>query len=135
MLNIGDPRKRLLDIPRKSLKARTSGVTLWSPGIVMPATVKAATRPPVALGEPQLRPEAVRAHIEATRSVIRSLDEARAALSAHAVSAERRASEADTEPERVGAVLETYRVEGALDDMLRGTLRQITALMEARGLR
>ncbi|MBI1846825.1 MAG: hypothetical protein HYR86_07615 [Candidatus Rokubacteria bacterium] len=100
----------------------------------MPARVKAASRPAVTLGEPRLRPEAIRAHIEATRSVIRSLDEARVALSAHAAAAERRAAEAESDCERVGAVLETYRVEGALDDVLRGTLRQVTALMEARGL-
>jgi hypothetical protein len=33
------------------------------------------------------------------------------------------------------AIAETYRAEAALDDVLRRTLREVTALMEERGLR
>ncbi len=125
-----------IDTPKKTLRTRASCIALPEPRIVLargPRPVLAAA--PVALGEPALRPEAVRAQIEATRSLLLSLADTRAALEAGAGAAEAHGRDAGSETERVTAMMETYRVKNRLDDALRGAFRDISALMEERGLR
>jgi hypothetical protein len=107
---------------------------LWRPEIVLP-------EPPIAYrrivipGEPALRPDATRAQVDSTRSALEALAGKREALSTRAAYAEARVRDAATDQERVAAVFETYRVESALDDVLTGTMRELTSLMKARGLR
>ncbi|OLC15858.1 MAG: hypothetical protein AUH29_06605 [Candidatus Rokubacteria bacterium 13_1_40CM_69_27] len=123
-------------MPQQSLRPRASGITLWRPEIVLAETMTpGAWRPRVLIAEPALRPEAVKAQIEATGSALGSLAEARRILTSRAAASEARAMEVDSDRERVAAMIEAYRVKTALDDILRGTLRQVTALMEERGLR
>lgn len=130
------PGMSSLDTPNHILKPRSSGLTLWRPEIVLARLVAAPqARPTVLPGEPALRPEALQAQMAATRSALDSLTEARAMLDREAASGRPRAEAAETERERVAAVMETYRVKRAVDDALRTTLRQVTALMEERGIR
>lgn len=125
-----------LDMPQQPLKPRASGITLWRPEILLAKAIEpGAWRPRVLIAEPALRPEAVRAQLEATGSMLASLAEARQILASRAAAWEARALEADSDRERVTAMIETYRVKTALDDVLRGTLRHVTALIEERGLR
>ena len=125
---------RDLDTPRKNLRTRPSPITLWRPEIVLPER-PIAHRPIVLLGEPSLRPEAMRAQLDSTRTALDALAEKRDALSLRAAHAEARVRDAATDQERVAAMFETYRVESALDDVLTGTMRELTSLMKARGLR
>jgi hypothetical protein len=125
---------RDLDTPRKNLRTRPSPITLWQPEIVLPER-PIAHRPIVLLGEPTLRPDATRAQLDSTRTALDALAEKRDALSLRAAHAEARVRDAATDQERVTAMFETYRVESALDDVLTGTLRELTSLMKARGLR
>src|SRR5712691_3640924 len=61
------PSKDSLDMPQQSLRPRASGITLWRPEIVLAETMTpGAGRPRVLIAEPALRPEAVKAQIEAT---------------------------------------------------------------------
>jgi hypothetical protein len=89
----------------------------------------------VLIAEPGLRPEAMRAQMDAARSALASLAEAREVLRARADAAEARAVTATTERERVAAMFDTYRVKTALDDILRTTFQRVSGLMEERGLR
>jgi 23S rRNA maturation mini-RNase III len=110
-------------------------VTLWEPRIVLPPTVTPVEPGDLALAGPALAPDAVRTRLDAARSVLASLAEARALLGAQAASAEARAWEARSTREHVSATIETYRVAASLDAVLSGTLRRMTALMEERGAR
>jgi hypothetical protein len=133
-----DPRQvpTVLEAPQQLLKPRTSGLTLWRPEIVLARNITARpARPVVLLGEPALRPEAVQAQMVATRSALHALAEARALLDGEAGSGRARIEAAETEREHVAAVIETYRVKRTVDDALRTTLRQVSALMEERGIR
>jgi hypothetical protein len=118
----------------KNLASPPSSVIVWQPEIVLPAR-PIAYRPSVIPGEPALRPEATRAQLDSTRSALEALAGKREALSTRAAYAEARVRGAATDQERVAAVFETYRVESALDDVLTGTMRELTSLMKARGLR
>ncbi len=136
MHTITSPAAPMIDTPKKSLRTRRPSIELWRPGIVLAHAQRPVTpRPGIALGEPALRPDAVRAQIEATRTLLASLEETRSALGAEAAAAEDRVRAAESEAERVTAMMETYRVKTRLDDALRGAYREITALMEERGLR
>jgi hypothetical protein len=114
--------------------AKTSPtVTLWQPEIVLATSITAPpTRPAVVLAEPLARPEAVRSHLDSARSLLASLVDARQALAAAA--AQGRAAQAASVRERVSATFAAYRVEAKLDDVLTGTWRQVSALLEERGL-
>jgi hypothetical protein len=125
---------REVDPPKKNPGARPSPITLWRPEIVLPEG-PIAHRAVVLLGEPELRPEAMRAQLDSTRTALDALAEKRDALSMRAACAEARVRDAQTDQERVTAMFETYRVESALDDVLTGTMRELTSLMRARGLR
>ncbi len=124
-----------LDLPRQTLKPRASGLALWRPDIVLAkrGALDAAHR--VVLAEPALRPEAVRAHIDATRSVLASIAEARHALGDHAAAVEAGVQAGASERERVAAVVEAYRIQGALDEVLQRTLRRARALLDEQGRR
>ena len=125
---------RDLDTPKKNLRTSPSPISLWRPVIVLPER-PIAHRSIVAVGEPALRPEAARAQLDDTRSVLAALGEKRERLSARAAEAEARVREAVTDQQRVSAMFETYRVESALDDVLTGTMKQLASLMKDRGLR
>jgi hypothetical protein len=125
---------RDLDTPKKNLRTRPSPITLWRPEIVLPER-PITHRPIVVLGEPTLRPEATRAQLDSTRTALDAFADRRDALSIRAAEAQARVRDAATDQERVTAMFETYRVESALDDVLTGTMRELTSLMKARGLR
>jgi hypothetical protein len=117
-------------------RSTPAGLTLWQPEIVLAPSVSLPdARPAVTIPAPRLRPLAVRSQIEAVRSLLTSLAEAREVLGARVESAFRRVEAANSTREQVSAAMETYQVEAALDDVLTGTLRQVTALLEERGLR
>ena len=126
---------KLLDTPTAPLAARSSGIALWRPDIVLPkAIVPAPERPKVTIAEPGHRPEAVRAQVEVTRSLLDSLVEA--CQTFHARTADLERPEAGgSERDRVTVMIETYRAKSALDEALRGTLRRATTLMDTRGQR
>ena len=125
---------RDLDTPKKNLRTKPSPIALWRPEIVLPER-PIAHRSLVISGEPTVRPEATRIQLDGTRTMLSALAEKRETLRARAVVAETRVREAVTDQERVSAVFETYRVESALDDVLTGTMKQLTSLMKDRGLR
>ena len=125
---------RDLDTPKKNLRTKPSPISLWRPEIVLPER-PIAHRSIVTVGEPTLRPEATRAQLDGTRTVLAALAQKREVLTARAAQAEVRVREAVTDQERVSAMFETYRVESALDDVLTGTAKQLASLMKDRGLR
>jgi uncharacterized protein (DUF2252 family) len=129
------PRALDLAPPRRRLKT-TAAVALWRPEIVLATSITAPpTRRAVAVADPAARPEALQTQLGAARSLLASLDDARQALGSVAADAHARAREAGSTRERVSATMAAYRAEAALDDVLAGTWRQVSALMEARGLR
>jgi len=125
---------RDLDTPKKNLRTKPSPISLWRPEIVLPER-PIAHRSIVTVEEPTLRPEATRAQLDGTRTVLAALAQKREVLTARAAQAEVRVREAVTDQERVSAMFETYRVESALDDVLTGTAKQLASLMKDRGLR
>ena len=130
-------RSRSVDLgnPRRRLKT-TPAVSLWRPEIVLATSINAApTRRAVVLAEPTTRPEAVQTQLGATRSLLAGLDGARETLGAVAAEARTRAGEAASTRERVSATIAAYRAEAAMDDVLTGAWRRVSALMEERGLR
>jgi hypothetical protein len=125
---------RDLDAPKKNLRTRPSPIEIWRPDIVLPER-PSAYRTIVTAGDPTVRPAATRAQLDHTRTLLASLAGKRDALRLRASEAEARARAASTDRERVSAVFETYRVESALDDVLTGTMKELTSLMKHRGLR
>ena len=125
---------RDLDTPKKNLRTKPSPIALWRPEIVLPER-PLAHRSIVLSGEPTVRPEATRVQLDSTRTMLSALAEKRETLRVRAALAEARVRDAVTDQERVSAVFETYRVESALDDVLTGTMKQLTSMMKDRGLR
>jgi len=125
---------RDLDTPKKNLRTKPSPIALWRPEIVLPER-PLAHRSIVLSGEPTVRPEATRVQLDSTRTMLSALAEKRETLRVRAALAEARVRDAVTDRERVSAVFETYRVESALDDVLTGTMKQLTSMMKDRGLR
>jgi hypothetical protein len=125
-LELGSSRRRLKTPP---------AVALWRPEIVLATSITAAPRRAVTLAEPAVRPEALGPQLDAARSLLASLVDARQSLGTAAAEAHRRAEQAASTRERVSATMAAYRAEAALDDALSGTWRQISTLMEQRGLR
>jgi len=125
---------RELDTPKKNLRTKPSPIALWKPEIVLPER-PIAHRAIVAVGEPAIRPEGMRAQLDETRTMLAALAKRRETLTAAAIEAATRVREAATERERVSAMFETYRVESTLDDVLTGTMKQLASLMKDRGLR
>jgi hypothetical protein len=126
--------RRDIDGPKTNLRTRPSPIELWRPQIVLPER-PIAHRSIVVPGEPGLRPEATRAQLDTTRSLLAGLADQREALRVRASEADARVRAAATDRERVSAMFETYRVESALDEVLTGTMRELTSLMRHRGLR
>jgi hypothetical protein len=130
------PRAPGVELPKRRIKLKESAVALWRPEIVLASKIDPVVHSPVVtLGAPGLRPQAVRAQVGTVRSMMTGLTEARQALTATAAAARARAEQAGTARERVSAAMVAYRAEASLDDVLTGTLREVTALMEERGLR
>lgn len=121
--------------PQRRVTSASARVMLWRPEIVLAHTIgPSAPGPGVTIAGPADRPAAVGARIEAAQSLLSSLTEARATLGVQAAQAQTRIRGARSTRERVTATMASYRVEAALDDVLSGTLRKVTALMEDRGL-
>ncbi len=126
-MHILDPR------PDLRVEPRSSGLTLWRPEIVLAPTAEPAPDPrPVLPGEPGLRPAAVQAQIEASRSMLDTLAGARQALDARALHAAAWAAGAPSERARVAAVIESYRVKSELDEVLADTFQRMRALIQER---
>lgn len=124
-----------LTAPRRRLKT-TPAVSLFRPAIVLATSITAPpARRAVVLAEPGARPEALRTQLGTTHSALARLDNARQTLGAAAADARTRATGAMSTRERVSATIAAYRAEAALDDVLTGAWRQVSALMEERGLR
>jgi hypothetical protein len=118
----------------RRVKLPTNDVVLWRPRIVLAASVDAATtrRRRVTL-EALASPAQPAAQLGTAQTVLGSLADARASL-AKAADARARAAEAATARDRVTAAMTAYRLEASFDQVLAGTYRQVTALMEERGL-
>ena len=128
-------RARSIEPSQPRIASPRSSIVLWNPEIaVAPSAGSSATRL-IAAAEPALRPEAVQTQIDAAWSLLSSFAEARGALHARATAVETFTRHASSEQERVSAAEEAYRVAAALDDVLTDTYRQLSALMEERGLR
>ena len=114
------------------VKSPTSEVVLWRPDIVLASRVEApARRKPVTLASPTAQPESGEPRIVGS---IFSLADAGALLAARAAEARARSVQADSDRERVSAAMAAYRLEASFDQALTGAYRQVTALMEERGL-
>jgi uncharacterized protein (DUF2252 family) len=128
---------RPLDLVPPRRRLRTSpAVTLWRPDIVLATSITAPpARRAVVLAEPPARPEALHTQLGTARSLLAALTDARQTLGTAALAARDRAGRAASTRERVSATIAAYRAEAKLDDVLAGTWRQVSALMEERGLR
>ena len=129
-----DRRPLGLDRPSRPEPPRPSGVALWRPQIVLAGRTASTTgSPSIVLADPRLRPEAVQARLEATQSVLASVVEAGHALGVGAAAA--RSLAANSDRERLAAVMEAYRVTAALEAVLGQAVRRARALLEERGAR
>lgn len=130
-MNASQPRPIDLAPTRRTLRTAPA-ISLPRPQVVLATSISTPpARRRVVLAEPTARPEAVRTQLGAADSLLASLADARQALGTTAARAER----ATTTQERVTATIAAYRAEAALDDVLTGAWRRVTALMEERGLR
>ena len=135
IMNIQTPAMPSFDPPKRSV-VRPSGVVVPRSDIVLTNRRRPIVpRPRVTIAGPGLRPDAMAGRIEAARSALRTLTDARDGFVARAAAARERVRVAPDERGRVVAMAETYRAEAALDAVLRRTLNEVTALMEERGLR
>ncbi len=131
------PRHRPLDLApaRREIEISPS-VALWRPGVVLATSITVPpSRPPVALAEPAARPEALAPHLDTAQSLLAALAEAQQTLGAAAAGARRRAEQAVSTRARVSATIAAHRAEAALDDVLSGAWKRLSALMKERGLR
>ena len=123
------------DVPKRPV-VRPSGVVVPRGDIVLSRRQRPIVpRPRVTIAGPGLRPDATAVRIEAARSALQTLADARDGFVSRAAAARERVRTAPDERVRVEAMAETYRAEAALDNVLRRTLSEVTALMEERGLR
>jgi hypothetical protein len=135
IMNIKPVGTPTFDPPKRPV-VRPSGVVVPRGDIVLSTRPRPVVpRPRVTIAGPGLRPDATAVRIEATRSALQALTEARDGFVVLAAAARERVRTAPDERGRVAAMAETYRAEAALDDVLRRTLSEVTALMEERGLR
>ena len=123
------------DVPKRPV-VRPSGVLVPRGDIVLSKRQRPIVpRPRVTIAGPGLRPDATAVRIEAARSALQTLADARDGFVARAAAARERVRTAPDERVRVAAMAETYRAEASLDNVLRRTLSEVTALMEERVLR
>ena len=106
----------------RRVKTPKTDVILWAPRLVVAPTLEALASPAAAA-----------TRVGAAESVLGSLADARASL-ARAADARARAAEAASARDRVIAAMTAYRLEASFDQTLAGTYRQVTELMEDRGL-
>jgi hypothetical protein len=118
----------------RRVKVPQTDVILWRPRLVVAPTLDAAStrRRPVTL-EALASPAAAALRLGTAENVLGSLADARASL-ARAADARLRAAEAESARDRVIAAMTAYRLEASFDERLVGTYRQVTELMEERGL-
>ena len=118
----------------RRVKIPKNDVILWRPRLVVAPTLEAATtrRRRVTL-EALASPAAAAMRLGEAEHLLGSLADARASL-AKAADARARAAEAASARERVIAAMTAYRLEASFDQTLAGTYRQVTELMEDRGL-
>jgi hypothetical protein len=134
-MNIQRPATRLFQQPKRPV-VKPSGILVPKGDIVLSRRRRPVVpEPRVTIAGPGLRPDAMAVRIEAARSALQTLTEARDGFVARAAAARERVQTAPDERSRVTAMAETYRAEAALDDVLRRTFNEVTALMEERGLR
>jgi len=125
-------RKTRRPADQSRVKTPSADVILWQPDIVLASRVEApARRKPVTLAAPTAQPESGEPRIVGS---IFSLAGAGAVLAARAAETRARSAEADSDRERVSAAMAAYRLEASFDEALTGAYRQVTALMEERGL-
>jgi hypothetical protein len=123
------------DVPKRPI-LRPSGVVVPRGDIVLSKRQRPIVpRPRVTIAGPGLRPDATAVRIEAARSALQTLTDARDGFVTRAAAARERVRTAPDERGRLMAMEETYRAEAALDRVLRRTFNEVTALMEERGLR
>jgi len=135
IMDIKAPATPSFDPPKRPM-ARPSGLLVPRSDIVLGSRRRPVVpQPRVTIASPALRPDATALRIEAARSALASLTEARDGFVAHAAAARERARTAPDERTRLTAMTETYRAEAALDDVLRRTYTEVTTLMQERGLR
>jgi hypothetical protein len=115
------------------VKTPTSDVVLWRPRLVVAPTLEAAVTQRRRVTVEALASPAAAIRLETAQSVLGSLADARASL-ARAADARARAAEAESARERVVAAMAAYRLEASFEQTLAGTYRQVTELMEERGL-
>ena len=135
IMDIKPPATPSFETPKRPV-VRPSGLVIPRGDIVLGARRRPIVpRTRITIASPGLRPDATAQRIEAARSALQTLTEARDGFVAHAAAARERVRTAPDERTRVTAMTETYRAEAALDDVLRRTLVEVTTLMEERGLR
>jgi hypothetical protein len=134
-MNIKPPATLSFDTPKRSV-LKPSGIITPRGDIVLGRRRRPIVpRARVTIAGPALRPDATVVRIEAARSALRTLTEARDGFVARAAAARELVRVAPDERTRVTAMAETYRAEAALDEVLKKTFSEVTALMEERGLR
>ena len=135
IMNIRPLAPLSFDTPKRPI-LKPSGIVAPRGDIVLSRRrpiVRRAAR--VTIASPALRPDATVVRIEAARSTLGTLTEARDGFVARAAAARELVRVAPDERTRVAAMAETYRAEAALDEVLKKTFNEVTALMEERGLR
>lgn len=135
IMNIERPAMPSFDPPKRPV-VRPSGVLVPRGDIVLSTRRRPVVpKPRVTIAGPGLRPDAMALRVEAARSALQTLTEARDGFIARAAAARERVQTAPDERGRIAAMTATYRAEAALDAVLRRTFNEVTALMEERGLR
>ena len=116
------------------MKTPKNDVVLWRPRILVAPTLEAAaTQRRLVSLEALASPSAAAGRLDSADAILGTLADARASL-ARAADARARAAEAESARERVIAAMAAYRLEASFDQTLAGTYRQVTELMEERGL-
>ena len=133
-MNIKPPASLSFDTPKRPV-LKPSGVITPRGDIVLGRRRPIVPRTRITIAGPGLRPDATVVRIEAARSALQTLTEARDGFVARAAAARELVRVAPDERTRVAAMAQTYRAEAALDEVLKKTFNEVTALMEERGLR
>jgi len=134
-MNIKPPASLFFDAPKRPV-LKPSGIITPRGDIVLGRRRRPIVpRTRITIAGPALRPDATVVRIEAARSALRTLTEARDGFVARAAAARELVRVAPDERTRVAAMAQTYRAEAALDEVLKKTFSEVTALMEERGLR
>jgi len=135
IMNIKSPASLSFDTPKRPV-LKPSGIIAPRGDIVLGRRQRPIVpRTRITIAGPGLRPDATAVRIEAARSALRTLTEARDGFVARAAAARELVRVAPDERTRVAAMAQTYRAEAALDEVLKKTFNEVTALMEERGLR